>query len=231
MADTHEEQLLNSLLRDVGNEDAGLDAAHLEARVLESASIRSKAGAHRPRMWIALPVAAAILFALATTIRPKPDAGEPERSTRAAADATEAEIAEPPAPTVRRESRTDGAAGRRTPREAVASSVVQPVGESPAAESPVAETTVASPPPVQSTSADAPIEFVPLMPITEQELTGSFQIVRVQMPSASLGPLRSPLDQPNDIVEADVLLGEDGRARAIRVNSNTSGSMYPWRPK
>ena len=67
------------------------------------------------------------------------------------------------------------------------------------------------------------------MPITEQELTGSFQIVRVQMRSASLGALRPPLAPPNEIVEADVLLGEDGRARAIRVNTN--GSIYPWRSR
>ena len=67
------------------------------------------------------------------------------------------------------------------------------------------------------------------MPITEQELTGSFQIVRVQMPSASLGALRSPLEHSNDMVEADVLLGEDGRARAIRLNTN--GSIYPWRSR
>jgi hypothetical protein len=65
--------------------------------------------------------------------------------------------------------------------------------------------------------------------MTEQELTGSFQIVRVQMPNASLGPLRSPLQPPTDLVEADVLLGEDGRARAIRLNTN--GSVYPWRSR
>ena len=67
------------------------------------------------------------------------------------------------------------------------------------------------------------------MPMTEQELTGSFQIVRVQMPRASLGALRSPLEHPNELVEADVLLGEDGMARAIRLS--TSGSIQPWRPR
>jgi len=67
------------------------------------------------------------------------------------------------------------------------------------------------------------------MPITAQELTGSFQIVRVQMPRASLGALRSPLEQPNELVEADVLLGEDGMARAIRVS--TGSSLYPWRSR
>ena len=60
------------------------------------------------------------------------------------------------------------------------------------------------------------------MPMSEQELSGPFQLVRVQMPRASLGALRLPLEHPNELVEADVLLGEDGMARAIRVS--TSGS-------
>jgi hypothetical protein len=49
------------------------------------------------------------------------------------------------------------------------------------------------------------------------------------MPRSALGALRSPLEQPNELVEADVLLGEDGMARAIRVS--TSGSVYPWRSR
>jgi hypothetical protein len=49
------------------------------------------------------------------------------------------------------------------------------------------------------------------------------------MPRASLGPLRSPLDHPGELVEADVLLGEDGRARAIRISA--AGSIYPWRSR
>jgi hypothetical protein len=81
----------------------------------------------------------------------------------------------------------------------------------------------------QSTITESPDEFVPLMPITEQELTGSFQIVRVQMPRASLGRLRSPLERPDELVEADVLLGADGMARAIRVS--TAGSLYPRRSR
>jgi hypothetical protein len=75
--------------------------------------------------------------------------------------------------------------------------------------------------------AQPTFEFVPLMPMTEQELNGPFQLVRVQMPRASLGALRLPLEHPNELVEADVLLGEDGMARAIRVS--TSGSTNPWR--
>ena len=73
------------------------------------------------------------------------------------------------------------------------------------------------------------MEFVPLVPMSERELTGAFQIVRVQMPRASLGALTSPFEHPSEFVEADVLLGEDGMARAIRVSTNESG--YPWRSR
>jgi hypothetical protein len=83
--------------------------------------------------------------------------------------------------------------------------------------------TPVTPPTVAST------EFIPLVPMTEQELAGSFQLVRVQMPRASLGALRSPLEHPDELVEADVLLGVDGMARAIRVP--TGGSVYPWRSR
>ena len=55
------------------------------------------------------------------------------------------------------------------------------------------------------------------------------QIVRVQMPRASLGALASPLGYPGELVEAEVLLGEDGLARAIRLS--TMESAFPGRPR
>jgi hypothetical protein len=82
-------------------------------------------------------------------------------------------------------------------------------------------------PNVEPSIAQTSMEFTPLMPLTERELTGSFQIVRVQMPRASLGALTSPFEHPSEVVEADVLLGEDGMARAIRVSTN--GSAYSRR--
>ena len=74
------------------------------------------------------------------------------------------------------------------------------------------------------------VDFVPLMPMTADELSGSFQIVRVQMPRAALGALAATVDvgRADDPVEADVLLGEDGMARAIRVS--TDGSVN-WRSR
>ena len=73
------------------------------------------------------------------------------------------------------------------------------------------------------------MEFVPLMPLAKHELTGSFQIMRVQLPRASLGPPQSPFEQPNEVVEADILLGEDGMARAIHVSA--AGRFTPWRSR
>ena len=221
MADTHEEQLLSELLRDIAREDAPLEAAHLEARVMESAPTLG-ARSRRSRAWMLMPVAATVLFAVAITVRLKPDTTETTArlkpgTTEATATATVRLKPDTTERTARPKPGTTGTTARLKsgPSEANALKSVPPQPEQP----PVAE----------SPMSHAPIEFVPLMPITEQELTGSFQIVRVQMPSASLGALRPPLAQPNEIVEADVLLGEDGRARAIRVN--TSGSIYPWRSR
>ena len=72
------------------------------------------------------------------------------------------------------------------------------------------------------------VDFVPLLPMIPGELSGSFQIVRVQMPRAALGALAGTTDMTRvqDPVMADVLLGEDGMARAIRVS--TDGTA-PWR--
>jgi hypothetical protein len=73
------------------------------------------------------------------------------------------------------------------------------------------------------------MEFVPLMPLTRQELSGPFQLVHIQLPRASLGAIAPPHEFPGQLVEADVLLGEDGMARAIRVSSN--GSVRSWRSR
>jgi hypothetical protein len=56
------------------------------------------------------------------------------------------------------------------------------------------------------------VRFVPLVPMTAAELSGPFSIARVQIGRT----------------EADVLLGEDGMARAIRLSANESAS---WRSR
>ncbi len=224
MADTHEERLLSGLLGDVAREDAQQheDAAHLEARVLESASMQSTPAPGRRRLWMALPVAAAMVLAVATAVQLRPDAAPGHNRVGATTEAPKIVETPEPEPAQRQQHSPGLAVTRQAPPTRATDRAVEPVAQLPVADSAAGQPSV----------PEVAIEFVPLMPMTEHELSGSFQIVRVQMPSASLGPLRSPLAQANDIVEADVLLGEDGRARAIRVNnSNTSGSIYPWRPK
>jgi hypothetical protein len=225
MADTHEEQLLSDLLGAIARDDAHLDARHLEARVLEAASRTSHNRSIRWTVWVGLPGAAVVVLTLATTLverTPVPapaSAGRPKLETTAAIEQPPQKRSRP-APRARSGHSVRGVRrqphsldpGRAEPRERAAAAEPQP-----------------PPQLVDESPANGPIEFVPLLPITEQELTGSFQIVRIQMPNASLGPLRSPLQPLNDLVEADVLLGEDGRARAIRLNTN--GSIYPWRSR
>jgi hypothetical protein len=241
MADTHEEQLLSDLLETIARQDSQLEAPHLEARVMASVLI---APAHRDtlsRAWVLLPVAAAVVMVFTITARLKPSTTEhtarlkpsttedspensgvrseptvrlkPDTTTARAQGATEVAIANPSA------LASQASKPARRTRHAVRSVRLQP-DDHPQPDEPSSS---------GARVTHAPIEFVPLMPITDLELTGSFQIVRVQMPSASLGVLRPPLAQPNEIIEADVLLGEDGRARAIRLNTN--GSIYPWRSR
>ena len=224
MADTHEEQLLSELLSSIARDDERLEAAHLESRVMATLDA-SPAPRFRPGMTHVV-IAAAVLMAvlvpgIARVVRDVPTAVgevrvEPPRQT--AVDTPAASDT----PYTHEQPTTRPALSRRTARVAPTPAARTVLSEPQITQSPV--TPIAQSPIAQS--ADV---FVPLMAMTEQELKGSFQLVRVQMPRASLGALRSPLDHPNELVEADVLLGEDGMARAIRVS--TSGSIYPWRSR
>ena len=213
MADTNEEQLLNDLLSAIAREDAQLEAGHLESRVMAavdaSPTVRLKADTTY------LPKAAAILLAALGPVMfwmtPQPT----DTKARVKADITDGVIADIEAPVVTRPSFPTRPTRLTTPtRPGPHTRPTRPTNPTN---------------PTNPMNPTNPTEFVPLMPMTEQELTGSFQLVRVQMPRASLGALRSPLEHPNELVEADVLLGEDGMARAIRVSTN--GSVYPWRSR
>jgi hypothetical protein len=231
MADSNEAQLLSEMLRDIAREDASLDAPHLEARVMDvSASAQSIGpgiGASGLMQW-AVAAAAAIAVLVPALLWMK--VGVPVEKVHLGeihADVP-AEAAGPAK--AERPAKADAPArtGRYEPPRA------SRIAPSPITPSRIAESTVVQPPIAELPLAQSAItqprdEFLPLMPMTERELTGPFQIVRVQMPRASLGALRSPLEHPNELVEADVLLGEDGMARAIRLS--TSGTVYPWRSR
>jgi hypothetical protein len=213
MADTNEEQLLSDLLRGIALEDARLEAPHLESRVLASAFARTEpsfGGTRRLSSTIAAAAVIAVLLPAVFWLN-----NQPPKTAGRAVETTEAVVVQKPAVAIREQSPPARTAARRPSlptrptQPAITTRVPEPIAQSPIAQS--------------------PDEFLPLMPMTDHELTGSFQLVRVQMPRASLGAVRSPLEHPNELVEADVLLGEDGMARAIRLS--TSGSIQPWRSR
>ena len=219
MADTNQEQLLSDLLRGIARDDARLEAPHLESRVLTSAFSRTEPRFGGTRRFSG-PIAAAAVIAAALPAVFWLNSQAPTTPGAAKVEATEAVVAQKPAVAITKQSPPARApAMRASLRTQSTRSPISPRPPDPIARSPIA----------QSPIAQSPDDFLPLMPMTEHELTGSFQLVRVQMPRASLGALRSPLEHPNELVEADVLLGEDGMARAIRVS--TSGSIQPWRSR
>jgi hypothetical protein len=247
MADTNEAQLLSDLLREIAREDARVDAAHLEARVMEAVEASTPVRRKSVRHWrtSALLIAATVAVAVVVPAMFWLKVEAPGEKVHLKVDATEEVVEQTNA---RGPARADGSAKTNGPAEAngPASRLRQGYGAQETgryvpqianstviesvpivAQSPVAQSSIA--PITQSYITQSLDEFVPLMPMTERELTGPFQLVRVQMPRASLGALRSPLEHPNELVEADVLLGEDGMARAIRVSA--SGSVYPWRSR
>ena len=221
MADTHEEQLLSELLSTIARDDERLEAAHLELCVMATLDA-APAPRFRART-IPVVIAAAVLIAvlvpgIAWVVRDVPTAVgeaqvEPRQQATVDTPTATAKSSADPQPTIR------PALSRPT----------TPVKPAPSARAALSERPLTQSANTQSPIPPSPDAFVPLMPMTEQELMGSFQLVRVQMPRASLGALRSPFDSPNELIEADVLLGEDGMARAIRVS--TSGSIYPWRSR
>jgi hypothetical protein len=221
MADTHEEQLLSELLSSIAHDDERLEAAHLEPRLMATLDA-SQPPPFRPSMTHVV-IAAAVLMAVLVSGVPRVVRDVPTAIGEVRIDPSQQTAVDTPAasatPYTHEQPATRPALSRRMEHVAPTRAMRTAFSEPPIAQSPVAQPSITQ-------SADV---FVPLMAMTEQELKGSFQLVRVQMPRASLGALRSPLDHPNELVEADVLLGEDGMARAIRVS--TSGSIYPWRSR
>jgi hypothetical protein len=212
MSHTHEERLLNELLGDMASADASLDGAALEERLMTRWDARSTAVASqrtpsaRSRAWmiggIAAVITAVVLAMLRQPLPPPPPGGEKVADLKVGGH-----VGAPPA--VLKVGTTPEEGALRAERASGARLAHQERPE------PGREI----------------LSFVPLVPITDQELSGSFQIVRVQMPRVSLGALAPMLDSSgtNELVEADVLLGEDGMARAIRVSTN--GTAYPWRSR
>jgi hypothetical protein len=206
MSDANEERLLTALLREIADADAAAAAPEdLEQRTL-SLWERSRLGdvtrtgmPSGGRVKPALALAAAVLLLVGGSIHVRSGrTGSPPRTADVISTAPEQVIAASTAPEV-------------------PSIAPQPVALS-------AKRSTRPPASPKSVTVD----FVPLVPMAAEELSGSFQIVRVQMSRAALRALASAVDpgRVDDPVQADLLLGEDGMARAIRVSAN---GRVPWR--
>jgi hypothetical protein len=71
---------------------------------------------------------------------------------------------------------------------------------------------------VQANHAEVATEFMPLGYLNPRSLQDGGQIVRVEVPRTTLASFGLPvnMERYNEKVKADILLGVDGRARAIR---------------
>ncbi len=71
---------------------------------------------------------------------------------------------------------------------------------------------------VASVPAEAVTEFIPVVPGAVLEAGESGRVVRVQLPRTALGAFGFPVNEERiaERISADVLLGDDGSARAVR---------------
>jgi hypothetical protein len=71
------------------------------------------------------------------------------------------------------------------------------------------------------------VSFVPLFPEARQDLLGSFQVARVLLPREVLADLGVVPDasRVGGPIQADVVFGEDGLARAIRLADGNPGRV------
>jgi hypothetical protein len=202
MSDANEERLLTDLLREVAVADAAVAAPENLERQTMSRWERSGSDDVRNAR---TPAAARIKFAFAVAAALLLLIGAPRRTIEVMSTAPQQKMTASTAPEVSSIAQEPASVGPQPAALSVKRSARRP----------------ASPKSVN-------VDFVPLVPMTADELSRSFQIVRVQMPRAALRALAGSMDAgtADDPVQADLLLGEDGMARAIRVSANDS---VPWR--
>ena len=182
--------------------------------------------ARKPSLWVAGAAAIIVVslgVALGFVLTGRQPSGAPVESpvTPTAALANPQGAAPVPIPAVRRAeiaglnpSATDAARpfGRR-PVNDLPSADATPVGSPAATASPVAEQAVLQRPPQVSS------EFVPLFYGGDPQLLEAGQVWRVEMPRGALQSVGMPVVEESRAgrIQVDILLGEDGIARAIRL--------------
>jgi hypothetical protein len=218
-----EERALSSDLRALSSAGAAEEIPErIETALLTAFRQRAAATAHAPvgatrkhRRTLAVAALALLTFGLALAVwlttsanRESPSRG----STTAGAGSTPAAVSTP-----EKSSRQSPIVAERQPDRPITNSTSEKRRNRSAK-------TLASRRPAGDTSGDgAPSEFVtqffPIMQGGELIPLESGRIVRVRMPRSNLIPLGIPFNQEraNETIKADVLLSNDGLARAIRL--------------
>lgn len=187
------QRALSHALHRLSEEQASLGAPKdVEQRLMAAFDARQPGKSHRLTVskWWAIPIAAAALLAM-FLVRPKPA----EVEIRVAGDTERAPVLRPAPESTRVE------------QPAPVESPVRIAGEA----RPRLRSAAAAP-------REQATEFIPLRygkPVESGELV---QVIRMQFPRGELARLGLPVtpDAATGMVKADVLIGEDGMAKAIR---------------
>jgi hypothetical protein len=230
MHDKRHERALTALLTHLAREDerAGGLPADLEGRVLAAFDTPDTPAAGAPQARARVMTQPARLGGLRLDRLPVWRAPRRRRvggmmaaGAAAALVLLVATLPRQPDPPAGPEQRPAPAEGEPAAPAAAAGMVATPRASVPAA--PARGRRTGRPAPVEERSTEV-VSFVPLVPIAEEELSGSFSLVRVELPAAALIDLGVALERGRSAqpVQAEVLLGEDGLARAIRVTGHPS---------
>ncbi len=197
--------------------------AHAPVRVMSAKSARTWASLFSARRAMAVCAVAALMLLTFAMLRSRFTAGPNRQTQTAAAGApaqpvvanTATENAGATPTEERREGRAQRAAGllsKQTRRGHAATHVREQVAM---AVGSVGEMTVIARAPVV---AESVTEFMPLVARSAPPLT-SGQLVRVEVSRSALASLGLPVNmaRAGETMKADVLIGEDGLARAIRL--------------
>ena len=203
MTDIQHQQLLTELLNEIGRADSQFDPPQeMEERVLKywdtDGIVRATRIRRKPRMRVGIvpAVAGALVAAVLLIIAVNRSSRQP---TAGPAPVAQPEVrAQPPVVEAPTPAATSPAVRSRP--IAIVGPQLEKRSQRAAKQSEI-------------------VSFVPLSPDARQELVGSFQVARVLLPREALADLGVVLDanRVGEPIQADVVFGEDGLARAIRL--------------
>jgi hypothetical protein len=203
----HQARELTVSLQALARADRNLQApAYSEVRLLEA--FRAQRGRRRPQAWAGwMAAAAALILAAGAGLRWPPASSSARRAPERAA----VSVSAPPS----------------SPAQLPPALTAPP----PSRSAPVSPSGLHAAGTGKAVAADGPAEeladFIPLPYVDQDAPLGSGEVVRIRLSEADLGLLGLPVseDAGGRSLTADVVIGEDGVARAIRFMPSSSSSL------